>query len=128
MPKTVLLVDDQELVSRVVQAALKPLGLRLPSVRTGAEALALIASPEPPDAVVLDYSMPDMDGVETLRRIRELPAGAAIPVLMLTVRDQTAIREAAGGLRVFDFMTKPFSPSVLQQTVRRMLEGGAAAA
>jgi CheY-like chemotaxis protein len=120
-------VDDQELVIRVVQAALKPLGARLPAVRTGAEAIKVVESEGVPDAVVLDFSMPDMDGAQTLRRIRDLPGGADIPVLMLTMRDQTAIREAAEGLRVFDFMTKPFSPSLLLQTVRRMLgeEAGA---
>lgn len=126
MPKTVLLVDDQELVIRVVQAALKPLGASLPAARTGAEAIEVIRSHGVPDAMVLDFSMPDMDGAQALRRIRDLPGGAEIPVLMLTMRDQTAIREAAEGLRVFDFMTKPFSPNLLLQTVRRMLDEEAA--
>ncbi len=121
MAKTVLLVDDQELIIRVVQAALKPLRAATPSAKSGVEAISIIESTGAPDAIILDYSMPDLDGVETLRRIRELPAGASIPVLMLTMRDQTSIREAAKGLQVFDFMTKPFSPSSLQQTVRKML-------
>lgn len=121
MPKTVLLVDDQELIIRVVQVALKPLRAEIPSVKSGAEAIAFIEGRGAPDAMILDYSMPELDGVETLRRIRELPNGASIPVLMLTMRDQTSIRDAAKGLHVFDFMTKPFSPSSLQQTVRKML-------
>ncbi len=121
MPKTVLLVDDQELVLRVVQVALKPLCVNLPGVKSGAEAIGFIESRGAPDAIILDFSMPDLDGVETLRQIRQLPGGASIPVVMLTMRDQTSIREEAQGLHVFDFITKPFSPSSLQQTVRKML-------
>lgn len=106
---------------RVVRAALKPLGLVLPAAFCGSEAVAYFQNGGTPDAVILDFNMPDMDGVETLRRIRELPNGAAVPVIMLTMRDQTSIREEAKGLAVFDFMTKPFSPNSLQATVRRML-------
>lgn len=121
MSRTVLLVDDQDLMIRVVRAALKPLGLSLPAVFCGTEAVAYFQSGSTPDGVILDFNMPDMDGVETLRKIRELPNGAAVPVIMLTMRDQTTIREEAKGLAVFEFMTKPFSPNSLQATVRRML-------
>ncbi len=124
MPKTVLLVDDQELVLRVVQVALKTLCVNLPGVKSGAEAISFIENRGVPDAIILDFSMPDLDGVETLRQIRKLPGGDSIPVVMLTMRDQTSIREAAQGLHVFDFITKPFSPSSLQQTVRKMLGQG----
>lgn len=121
MQKTILLVDDQELIIRVVQAALRPLGAQLPSAKSGQEAVRYLENNAPPDAMVLDVSMPGQDGVETLRQIRLLPSGAEIPVLMLTARDQTLIRKEAEGLKVFDFITKPFSPNSLQQTVRRML-------
>lgn len=124
MPKTVLLIDDQELVIRIVQVALKPLGAHLPSAKNGADAIRYIEANGAPDAIILDFSMPDLDGLETLRLIRKLPAGGGIPVAMLTTRDQTSIREAARDLRVFDFITKPFSPSSLLQTVTRMLETG----
>ncbi len=121
MQKTILLVDDQELIIRVVQAALRPLGAQLPSAKSGQEAVHYLENNAPPDAMVLDVSMPGQDGVETLRQIRLLPSGAEIPVLMLTARDQTLIRKEAEGLKVFDFITKPFSPNSLQQTVKRML-------
>lgn len=121
MPKTILLVDDQELIIRVVQAALRPLGAQLPSAKSGPEAVRYFESNAAPDAMVLDVSMPGQDGVETLRQIRALPSGAEIPVIMLTARDQTLIRKEAEGLKVFDFITKPFSPNSLQQTVKRMV-------
>jgi len=121
MPKTILLVDDQELIIRVVQAALRSLGAHLPSAKSGQEAVRYFENNPAPDAMVLDVSMPGQDGVETLRKIRELPSGAEIPVVMLTARDQTLIRKEAEGLKVFDFITKPFSPNSLQRTVKRMV-------
>jgi CheY-like chemotaxis protein len=127
MPKTILLVDDQELMIRVLQATLRPLGARLAAAKTGAEAVRHVAESGAPDAIILDFSMPDQDGVETLKQIRALECGASIPVIMLTARDQTLIRKAVEGLRVEAFMTKPFSPTILLQTVKTVLEAGAAA-
>lgn len=121
MTKTILLVDDQELIIRVVQAALRPLGVHLPSAKSGQEAVRFLETNPAPDGMVLDVSMPGQDGVETLRQIRNLPTGSEIPVIMLTARDQTLIRKEAEGLQVFDFITKPFSPNSLQQTVKRMV-------
>ena len=121
MSPTVLLVDDQDLMIRIVRAALKPLDINLPAVQSGADAIAYFESHSAPDAVILDYMMPGLDGVETLRRLRQMPGGSSVPVLMLTMRDQTSIREAAEGLAVFEFMTKPFSPNSLRNAVRKML-------
>lgn len=122
MPKTILLVDDQDLIIRVLQATLRTIGATIASARNGEEALRFIGEKMLPDAIILDYSMPNMDGVETLRQIRKIPGGDSIPVLMLTARDQTLIRQAAEGLQVADFMTKPFSPVALQKVMRTMLE------
>jgi CheY-like chemotaxis protein len=121
MPKTILLVDDQDLMQRVLQATLRTVGAHFASAKTGTEAVRFVGDKRPVDAIILDFSMPDQDGVETLRQIRALPNGRDIPILMLTARDQTLIREAASGMGVRAFMTKPFSPAMLQQTVREML-------
>ena len=56
------------------------------------------------------------------RQIRKLPSGSSIPVVMLTARDQTLIRKEAEGLHVHAFMTKPYSPNALLQTIREMLQ------
>ena len=122
MPSTILIVDDQELMLRVLQATLRPLDVKIGTAKSGAEAVRFIKESGAPSAMILDFSMPGQDGVETLRQIRSLPAGAAIPVVMLTARDQTLIRKAAEGLHVHAFMTKPFSPTSLLQTLREMLE------
>ncbi len=116
----ILIVDDQELMYRVLQATLRPLGARLHWAKSGAEALEHIASHGTPSVIVLDFSMPDQDGVETLREIRQLENGQLIPVVMLTARDQTHIRQDAEGLQVHAFMTKPFSPNMLLSTIKEI--------
>jgi CheY-like chemotaxis protein len=109
---------------RILQATMRSLGVHLSSAKSGSEALLHIEKNGAPDAIILDFTMPDMDGVETLRRIRNLPSGKTIPVLMLTASDQTLIRKDAEGLNVHAFMTKPFGPNSLLQTVKEMLHSG----
>lgn len=121
---TLLVVDDQDLIHRLVQAAVESLASQLLLACSGDDALRTLEEEELPDGIVLDYSMPGKDGVETLQRIRELPGGAAVPVIMLTGWDQTAIRKAAEGLDVYCFMTKPFSPAALCRSVEEMVRGG----
>lgn len=122
MPKTILLIDDEEHMIRLLQFALRPVGAHLAAVKSGAAAIRHLVNQPSVDAIILDFSMPDQDGLETLRQIRALASGESIPVVMLTARDQTLIRKDAEGLRVHSFMTKPFSPSILQQTMRSLLE------
>jgi len=122
MNKTVLLVDDEEHMLRLLQFALKSVPVKTCALKSGAEALDVLAV-QPADLVLLDYSMPGMDGVEALRRIRAMDGGGNIKVIMLTARDQTAIRQEAAGLNVEAFLTKPFSPSDLARRVRALTEG-----
>jgi len=121
---TILIVDDQELMIRVLHATLRPLGMPLASAKSGAEAVRYVEKTGVPRGIIMDFSMPGQDGVETLRQIRSLASGAAIPVIMLTARDQTLIRKEAEGLHVHAFMTKPFSPNALLQTIREILSAG----
>lgn len=119
--KTVLIIDDQELMLRILRAALSKCGVEILEATSGNDAIALLRSSPPPDLILLDYFMPGMDGVETLRHIRALPGGASIPVVMLTARDQTNIRNAASGLGVSAYITKPFSPVTLQKLIRELV-------
>lgn len=121
-PPNILVVDDQELMYRVLQATLRPLGARISWSKSGAEAIHHIENIGAPEVIVLDFSMPDQDGVETLRHIRSLASGVSIPVVMLTARDQTHIRQEADGLKVHAFMTKPFSPNMLLNTIREIFQ------
>lgn len=120
MSKQILLVDDEDHMVRLLQFALKAVPARIAAVKRGEAALAFVQE-HPVDLVILDYSMPGLDGVETLRRLRELPAGLSVSVVMLTARDQTAIRQEAAGLNVQAFLTKPFSPSDLARRASELL-------
>lgn len=120
MSKQILLVDDEEHMLHLLRFALKDVPAYLRCVKCGSEALSLLER-ESVDLVLLDYSMPGLDGVETLRRIRALERGERIRVIMLTSRDQTSIRREAEGLRVDAFLTKPFSPRDLALRVSEVL-------
>ena len=119
--KTILLIDDEEHILRLLQFVLKSIDAHLRVSKTGKEALAFLEQ-NSASVVLLDYSLPGMNGLETLQHIRKLKGGGNIKVIMLTARDQTAIRAEAEGLNVEAFLTKPFSPSELARRVRELVE------
>ncbi|MCB0891940.1 MAG: response regulator, partial [Propionibacteriaceae bacterium] len=104
-PATVLVVDDEENINYLVASALQLAGLRTLRAATGAAALDL-ALGESPDAIVLDVMLPDLDGFEVLRRLRE--RRVTIPVIILTARD--SVQDTVAGLEggADDYMPKPF--------------------
>lgn len=124
---TVLVVDDEAAILRLVELALIQSGLRVRTARNGIEALAAFAD-APIDLVVMDLLMPEMDGAEALRRIR---ATSAVPVLMLTASTQEAQRVALLAAGADDVQTKPFNPHELaarvQVILRRTTAPGSAA-
>jgi two-component system, OmpR family, alkaline phosphatase synthesis response regulator PhoP len=113
----ILLVDDEEHMLRLLQFVLKPIPASIHCVKSGDAAVEFFKANHP-NLVLLDYAMPGMDGVETLRQIRAQECGSAVPVIMLTARDQTVIRKEAAGLHIHAFLTKPFSPSDLVRRAR----------
>jgi two-component system alkaline phosphatase synthesis response regulator PhoP len=113
----ILLVDDEEHMLRLLQFVLKPIPASIHCVKRGDAAVEFLKANHP-NLVLLDYAMPGMDGVETLRQIRTQECGSAVPVIMLTARDQTVIRKEAAGLQIHAFLTKPFSPSDLVRRAR----------
>ena len=111
---TVLVVDDEENISYLVSSALRLADLDAATASTGEEALAT-CTPAYPDLVVLDVMLPDLDGFEVLRRLRD--KGVDAPVLFLTARADTADRVrglTAGG---DDYIVKPFA---LEELVARV--------
>lgn len=120
MPKTILIVDDEEHMQRLLQFALRPVNAVVATAKSGAAAIEFFKKSRA-DLIILDYSMPGKNGVEALQELRRLPNGADVPVLMLTARDQTLIRKEAAGLQVAAFLTKPFSPSDLQRRAKDVL-------
>ena len=119
----VLVVEDENAIANVVRIALEREGFRVLSVRTGEEALAELPRHRF-DLVVLDIGLPGIDGLEVCRRMR---ASSAVPIIMLTARDEEADRVTGLELGADDYVPKPFSPRELAARVKAVLRRTAAA-
>src|SRR5688572_535698 len=105
-----------------LRVSLQQRGLRVLEAQTGEEALERVRA-EPPDLVLLDVGLPDMDGFETLQQLR---AGSSVPVIMVTVRAEEADRIRGLTLGADDYVTKPFSPGELAARIKAVLRRTAA--
>lgn len=119
MTSRVLLAEDEPHITELLCFLLDRAGFQVETATTGPAALARMLE-EPPDVLVLDVMLPEMNGFEIMRRLRADPRGARVPVVMLTAKGQREDREAAEKLRVDVFITKPFSNAELVETVTRL--------
>jgi two-component system KDP operon response regulator KdpE len=110
----VLLVDDEASIQRAVGPLLKARGYELNVAGTGAEALRAFAD-RPPDLIILDLGLPDMEGTEVCRRIR---AESAVPIVVLSARGAESDKVNALDLGADDYVTKPFGPEELLARIR----------
>ncbi|MCD6300007.1 MAG: response regulator transcription factor [Dehalococcoidales bacterium] len=115
--KTILVVDDEPHMVQFISMNLELEGFRVVSATNGYEALEKVTR-ELPDLVILDIMMPDMDGFETLEKIREV---STIPVIFLSVKGEELDRVHGLDLGADDYMTKPFSPRELVSRIRAVL-------
>ncbi len=118
MSQTILVVDDEPQIVRVVRSYLEQAGFRVVTAYNGKDAL-FTARHEHPDLVVLDLQLPGMDGWEFARRVRAEQPGVGI--IMLTARVEEADRIVGLELGADDYVTKPFSPRELLARVRAVL-------
>ena len=114
---TVLLVEDEQSIGRLVRGYLENAGHRVVWVRSGEEALAELGR-HGIGIVVLDIGLPGMDGLDVCRRIR---ARSTVPIVMLTARDEEADRVAGLELGADDYVPKPFSPRELAARLKAVL-------
>jgi two-component system KDP operon response regulator KdpE len=113
----VLVVDDELAIQRFLRVALNGQGFVVSVVGTGEQALQALTL-ERPDLVILDLGLPDMDGVEVTRRLREW---SQVPVIILSVRDQELDKIAALDAGADDYLTKPFGVGELLARIRTVL-------
>jgi two-component system KDP operon response regulator KdpE len=119
----VLVVDDERAIRRLLHTSLTAEGYEVIEAETGAQALASAAR-EKPDIVLLDLGLPDQEGMEVLRQLREW---SKVPVIVVTVRADEAEKVAALDAGADDYVTKPFGMAELSARLRTALRHGARA-
>lgn len=110
----VLVVDDERPIRRFLRASLTAHGYSVFEASTGQEALTAVLS-DRPDLIILDLGLPDLNGLEVVRQLREW---SRIPILVLSVREEEATKVAALDVGADDYLTKPFGMAELMARIR----------
>jgi two-component system alkaline phosphatase synthesis response regulator PhoP len=127
-PQRLALVEDDRDLATTLGIALERDGYQVTRFATGREGLEGILD-NPPDLVILDLNLPDLDGLGVCRELRETPAVADLPIIILTARVTESDRVLGLDLGADDYITKPFSLRELRSRIRallrrRSLDGG----
>jgi two-component system, OmpR family, phosphate regulon response regulator PhoB len=120
MKPTVLIVEDEAPLVTLLRYNLEKEGFAVTSAADGEEALLQIAENKP-DAVLLDWMLPLVSGLEVCRQIRRSPASRALPIILLTARGEEADRVRGLDSGADDYIVKPFSPSELVARLRAVI-------
>lgn len=119
----VLIVDDSDVLRKIVSFNLTKEGFIVEEARDGLEALEKLKANKP-DLVILDIMMPHLNGFEVLKRMRADPELSNIPVIILTAKGGENDAKTALSIGANGFLTKPFSPVKLVEEVRRVTQCG----
>jgi two-component system cell cycle response regulator DivK len=117
----ILIVDDTSDTRELYSLYLTGKGFKVPTARDGFTGIDA-ADRLQPDVIVMDLSMPDLDGIEATRRLKADPRTSHIPVLILTAHPMRAVQRGALAGGPDGFLTKPCLPEDLEQHVRRLLD------
>lgn len=118
---TILLIEDEPEIRRFLRTALPAHGIRLHEATTGQDGLTE-AKARNPDLILLDLGLPDLDGTDMIRQVREW---TGIPIIVLSARDQEQTKVAALDLGADDYVTKPFGVNELLARIRTALRHAA---
>jgi two-component system alkaline phosphatase synthesis response regulator PhoP len=116
----ILLVDDEADILEFLSYNLKKEGYRVFTANNGKEAVT-VAKKENPDIIILDVMMPDMDGIETCREIRDLPGLKDVMIAFLTARNEDYSQIAGFEVGADDYINKPIKPRVLSSRIKALL-------
>ncbi len=115
--ESILVVEDESSIASFVSLYLRNAGYTVRTASTGSDALADAAA-HPPALIVLDLMLPDIDGIEVCRRLRQ---SSDVPILMLTARDEDVDKIIGLEVGADDYLTKPFNPRELVARVKSIL-------
>lgn len=116
----ILVVDDEEDIIELVKYNLIREGYNITCATSGEEALKIVGS-TPPDLIVLDLMLPDIDGLEVTRQLKSNPKTRSVPIVMLTAKGEESDIVAGLELGADDYIAKPFSPRVLVARIRTVI-------
>lgn len=120
MQKTILVVEDDEKISQLLNFLLEREGYKVLRVEDGKKALDCIASQTPPDVVLLDLMLPFKDGYQILTEVRGHTTWKNVPVLVLTAKAQSQEIARALDMGANDYLVKPFQPTELLARIKRL--------
>jgi two-component system chemotaxis response regulator CheY len=124
MPGTVLIVDDSRTMRTMVRDALESDGHRVVEASEGRDALAAVERLDtPPDLVITDINMPEMDGISLVRALREQPRYRFTPILVLTTESGETMKQRGREAGATGWLVKPFKSEQLREVVVRVLKG-----
>ncbi|WP_367872085.1 PleD family two-component system response regulator [Luteolibacter sp. Populi] len=122
-PAHILIADDDRVIQGVLTFFLKQAGFIVRAANNGQQALDMAKS-EPPDLLVLDGRMPELDGFEVLKLWHQIPGLTKVPVIMLTSEIDDSMKASALGSGAVAYLTKPFSPDDLVARATQLTGGG----
>lgn len=119
--KRILVIDDEEVIQVVIQACLEELAKwQVLVASSGSEGIQMARS-HAPDAILLDVSMPQMDGITTCQKLQEDPGSQAIPVILLTARVESEEQVQFSLLTIAGIILKPFDAMTLAAQIAELL-------
>lgn len=119
--KKILIVDDKPSISKLIVQFLKKT-YNVTTKEDGLEALSLLHSGDIPDLIITDLQMPNLDGFELIKRVKESGLFRDIPIVVLSSKDSSSDRIKCLKMGAEDYLVKPFNPEELQIRVERILE------
>lgn len=122
MPKRILIIDDEDDIRDVVALALETVAAwQVLGASSGLEGVSS-ATQTQPDAILLDVSMPNQDGIATFEQLRANPTTQSIPTILLTAQVQEIDRRRFADLNIAGVIAKPFDPLTLAMTIAEILQ------
>jgi len=121
MPRTILIVDDEPNIVLSLEYLMQQTGYTVRTAADGEQALQSIAE-APPDLVLLDINIPEINGFEVCSTVRANPDWAKVRILMLTAKGRDVEREKGMAMGADDYLTKPFATQEVIDKVRELLD------